>query len=125
VKVLLPVLISRLSAPRAFASGDADRAAARGKPAHGKIRESTVFWKTFGSPIATFGAGLCNLTVGVLAPFGVVGTNSETRRHTERNEELNRCWQRLISEAVDGVNAARRISIDARTCRSRQPPEER
>jgi hypothetical protein len=61
-----------------------------------EVPQSTDFWKTFGPPIATFGAGLCTLAVGGLALFGVVSTNTETRKQSERNEELKRCWERFI-----------------------------
>jgi hypothetical protein len=59
------------------------------------VPNTTEFWKTFGQPIATFGGAVCTLAVGALALFGVVSTNAATRKHSERSEELNRCWERF------------------------------
>jgi hypothetical protein len=61
-----------------------------------EVPETTEFWKAVGPPVATFASGLCALAVGGLAFFGVVSTNTETRKQSERNEELKRCWERFI-----------------------------
>jgi hypothetical protein len=71
-----------------------------------EVPQSTDFWKTFGPPIATFAAGLCTLAVGGLAFFGVVSTNTETRKQSDRNEELKRCWERFIWLAGQTSGAA-------------------
>lgn len=56
---------------------------------------STDFWKAVGPPIATFGAGLCTLTVGFVAFFGVILSAHIGRRATERMDQLARCWERF------------------------------
>jgi hypothetical protein len=62
----------------------------------------TEFWRVAGQPVATFGAGLCALVVGLGALFGVLEVSRRTladaavdRKQTAHDLELSRCWERF------------------------------